>query len=128
LIRAVIGLIRAAIRASARQNYPVTPQRSFLIPHDMNTCNTPRRHVIVTVHRSRHPVRPYLAAIVLAMGWSLAGCGDKGQDSTPAKTTSYQGKPDTAPWDGSPWNGDRASWERAITAREQNQNEYVRIP
>ena len=94
----------------------------------MNTYGTSRWHVIATAHRSRHPVRPWLAAIVLAIGVNLGGCGDKVQDSTPVKTTSYQGKLDTAPWDDSRWHGDRASWERAITAREQNQNEYVRIP
>jgi hypothetical protein len=94
----------------------------------MNTCGTSRAHMIATAHRSRHPVRPWLGVIVLAIGVSLGGCSDKVQDSTPVKTTSYQGKPDTAPWDDSRWHGDRASWERAITARQQNQNEYVRIP
>jgi hypothetical protein len=96
--------------------------------HDMNTCDISRRHVIATADRSRRSIRPYLAAIALAIGLSLGGCGDKHQDSTPAKATSYEGKPDTAPWDGSRWHGDRESWERAITARGQNQNEYVRIP
>ena len=94
----------------------------------MNTCNTSRRHAIATLHRSRHPVRPYLAAIAFAMGLSFGGCSDKAQDSTSAKTTSYQGKPDTAPWDNSRWHDNRENWERAIAARAQNQNEYVRIP
>jgi hypothetical protein len=69
-----------------------------------------------------------LAAIWLAMCLSLGGCGPQDADSTAAKVTSYQGKPDTPPWDGSRWHGDRQSWERDIDARAQNQNEYVRIP
>ena len=102
----------------------------------MNICDRSGRHATATVHRSRHPIKrhpikPYLAAIALAMGLtmglSLGGCGH--EDSTAAKTTaSYQGKPDTAPWDNSRWHRDRESWERAITARGQDQNEYVRIP
>jgi hypothetical protein len=93
----------------------------------MSTCDTSGEHMIATVYRSRRRIRPHLAAIALAMGLNLGGCGH--EDSTSAKTTaSYQGKPDTAPWDGGRWHGDRESWERAITARGQNQNEYVRIP
>jgi hypothetical protein len=68
------------------------------------------------------------AAIALAMCLSLGGCGRQDADSTAGKVTSYQGKPDTAPWDGSRWHGDRQSWERDIDARAQNQNDYVRIP
>ena len=43
------------------------------------------------------------------------------------KTGKYQGKPDTAPWDSPQFGGKQAEWERAIQARTQNQNEYVRI-
>jgi hypothetical protein len=94
-----------------RQTYPVMTSHPFRAP-DMN-------------------MRPSslfgIAAIAFSMGLGLGGCGD--QHTTGAKATrSYQGKPDTAPWDDSLWHGDRANWERAITAREQNQNEYVRIP
>jgi hypothetical protein len=67
-------------------------------------------------------------AIALAICLSLGGCGRQDADSTAAKVTSYQGKPDTPPWDGSRWHGDRQSWERDIDARAQNQNDYVRIP
>lgn len=68
-----------------------------------------------------------LAAIALSIGLSLGGCGQ--ETSNPGKTTtSYQGKPDTEPWDNSRWHDSRDTWERAITAREQGQNEYVRIP
>ena len=83
----------------------------------MSTCDTSR-------------ISPYLAAVVLSIGLGLGGCGH--QDSTAANTTkvttSYQGKPDTPPWANSRWHDNKADWERAITAREQNQNEYVRIP
>src|SRR5258706_1900097 len=94
-----------------RRNYAVIAQKSFERAHDMNSRGTSRRRVIATAHRSRHPVAPWLAAIGLAIGVSLGACGDKDKDSTPVKTTSYQGKPDTAPWDDSRWHGDRASWE-----------------
>ena len=93
----------------------------------MNTYDTYRDQVIGTVHGSRHPIRPYLAAVAFLIGLCLGGCGH--QDSDAAKgTRSYQGKPDTAPWGGSRWHDNRENWERAIAARAQNQNEYVRIP
>jgi ABC-type glycerol-3-phosphate transport system substrate-binding protein len=67
------------------------------------------------------------AAIALVLALGLAGCGN--QESSTGKTTaSYQGKPDTEPWNNSRWHDNREVWERAITAREQGQNEYVRIP
>src|SRR5258706_1417375 len=93
------------------------PKKSFERAHDMNSRGTSRRRVIATAHRSRHPVAPWLAAIGLAIGVSLGACGDKDKDSTPVKTTSYQGKPGTAPWDDSHRHGDLASSELAITAR-----------
>jgi hypothetical protein len=93
----------------------------------MNTCDLSRQHVIATMRRSLHSVTPYLAAIALSMGLALAGCGH--QDSAAEKTTaSYQGKPDTEPWNNNRWHDNRETWERAISAREQGQNEYVRIP
>ena len=93
----------------------------------MNTRKTSRKHVIATGDRLRHPITPYLAAIALSIGLGLGGCGH--QDSPAEKATAgYQGKPDTAPWDGSRWHGNRENWERATAARAQNQNEYVRMP
>ena len=92
----------------------------------MNTRDTSRQYLLETLDRL-WAIRPYLAAIALSIGLGLGGCGH--QDPTAAKTTAgYQGKPDTEPWDNSRWGHDRAAWERAITAREQGQNEYVRIP
>ncbi|MEA3155506.1 MAG: hypothetical protein QOK44_3095 [Betaproteobacteria bacterium] len=114
-----MGLSRAAIRCFARHNYPVTAQKIISEHPDMNirpTALIPQPSALVG-----------LAAIALAMALGLAGCGH--QDAAAAKATkSYQGKPDNAPWDDSRWHGDKQTWERAITAREQNQNEYVRIP
>ena len=59
---------------------------------------------------------------IAALG--LAGCGEKPQEMV--KTGKYQGKPDTAPWDSPQFGGKQAEWERAIQARTQSQNEYVR--
>jgi len=63
-------------------------------------------------------------AAIAALG--LAGCGESQQEVV--KTGKYQGKPDTAPWDSPQFGGKQAEWERAIQARTQNQNEYVRNP
>ncbi|MGH8682290.1 MAG: hypothetical protein ACREVP_12405 [Burkholderiales bacterium] len=73
-------------------------------------------------------------ASIAALG--LAGCGDQPQELA-QKDRSYQGKPDSNPWDTdsstvlhttSKWTkGDRASWDAAISTRALNQNEYVRV-
>ena len=75
-----------------------------------------------------------VAALVVTAG--LAGCGEQEQVIV-YKQGKYQGKPDTKPWDDDPaaslyttskWTkGDKSSWETALRARSQNQNEYVRI-
>jgi predicted small lipoprotein YifL len=65
------------------------------------------------------------AAVALSLISSLAGCGqESAAQRTPAR---YPGKPDAAPWDTTRWHDNREEWERAITARAQNQNEYPRI-
>ena len=74
-----------------------------------------------------------LAAVCLAAG--LAGCGEREQVVV-YKQGKYQGKPDTKPWSNDPtaavytpqkWTkGDQASWEGALKARNQAQNEYTR--
>jgi hypothetical protein len=68
-----------------------------------------------------------VAAVALSLTASLAGCGHP-EPAAEKTATRYQGKPDTPPWDNSRWQDNRENWERAITARAQNQNEYVRIP
>jgi hypothetical protein len=120
--------IPAVVGGLPHWNYAVIAQQSFERAHEMKTGGNPRTYMKATADRSRPPVRPWLGAIVLAIGVCIGGCSDKGQDSSSVKTTSYQGKPDTAPWDGPRWHGERENWERAIDARAQNQNEYVRIP
>ena len=68
------------------------------------------------------------ALIALVTGLSLAAlaaCGERPQVVT-YKQGTYQGKPDTPPYQNAPFNGDKAAWDRAIAARAQNQNEYKR--
>jgi hypothetical protein len=68
------------------------------------------------------------ALIALAAGLSLAAlaaCGERPQVVT-YKQGTYQGKPDTPPYQNAPFNGDKAAWDRAIASRAQNQNEYKR--
>lgn len=73
-------------------------------------------------------------ALAAAATLGVAGCGEQPQDA-PLKSGKYQGKPDTRPWESEPQafpgsefrQGDKASWEGALKARLQAQNEYVRI-
>jgi len=75
-----------------------------------------------------------LAALIALAG--LAGCGEREQVVV-YQQGKYQGKPDTKPADNDPaaslyttskWTkGDKSSWEAAIKARNQNQNEYARV-
>ncbi len=70
------------------------------------------------------------AAAVLLAAVGLAGCGEEPQQGTQAER-----KVDTQAWDGAQakytadgWKaGDRASWERQLKQRTQQQNEYVRV-
>ena len=56
----------------------------------------------------------------------LAGCGEK-PNVTVYKQGKYQGKPDNVPWQGAPFNNNQADWEKAIKARNNGQNEYLRV-
>lgn len=73
-------------------------------------------------------MRRILAIVIAAvLPWIVAGCGES-TDVTVYKQGRYQGKPDTTPWDkDGPFKGDQAAWERAVKARNQGQNEYVRV-
>jgi len=71
-------------------------------------------------------MRASLLVLAAAAALGLAGCGERPQEMA-QKTGKYQGKPDTAPWDSPQFGGKQAEWERAIQARSQAQNEYVRI-
>jgi hypothetical protein len=67
-----------------------------------------------------------LAMIVLACAALFAaGCSERPQVAQ-YKQGTYQGKPDTPPYQNAPFNGDRAAYERALATRAQNQNEYNR--
>ena len=65
------------------------------------------------------------AATVLALA-GLAGCGEKPQ-VTVYKQGQYQGKPDNVPWQSQPFNNNKGEWEKTIKARNNGQNEYVRV-
>lgn len=67
------------------------------------------------------------ALLVLFGAWllGLAACGERPQVVN-YKQGTYQGKPDTPPYQNPPFNGDRAAWERAIATRAQAQNEFNR--
>ena len=65
-------------------------------------------------------------ALALPLALCLAACGERPQVVN-YKQGSYQGKPDTPPYNAAPFNGDKTQWEHALEARAQNQNEYKRI-
>jgi hypothetical protein len=71
-------------------------------------------------------MRASLIALATIAALGLAGCGERPSQEMVQKTGKYQGKPDTVPWDNPQFGGKQAEWERAIQARSQNQNEYVR--
>ena len=65
-----------------------------------------------------------LAALFAVAG--LAGCGEK-PNVTVYKQGKYQGKPDNVPWKSAPFNNNQTEWEKAIKARNNAQNEYLRV-
>ena len=67
-------------------------------------------------------------AALMVLGSLLVGvaaCSERSQVVN-YKQGSYQGKPDTPPYQNAPFNGDKAAWERAVATRAQGQNEYKR--
>jgi hypothetical protein len=70
-------------------------------------------------------MRKIVIALVLAAA-GLAGCGEK-SNVTVYKQGKYQGKPDNVPWQGTPFNNNEVEWEKAIKARSNAQNEYLRM-
>jgi len=70
------------------------------------------------------------AAILIGLGLvaaaGLAGCGEK-PNVTVYKQGKYQGKPDSVPWQGANFSNNQVEWEKAIKARNNNQNEYLRV-
>lgn len=69
---------------------------------------------------------PVLIAIAAILPLLAAGCGEK-PEAKIYKQGEYQGRADTKPWSEAQFKGDKAAWEKAIKARNENQNEYVRI-
>jgi hypothetical protein len=71
------------------------------------------------------PMRVFgVLVLTAAAGALLAGCGERPQVVT-YKQGTYQGKPDTPPYDAQ-FKGNRQEWENAIRTRNQAQNEYRR--
>ena len=67
-----------------------------------------------------------ISAAVIAIAGALAACGERPQVIA-YKAGSYQGKPDSRPWDNEPFKGDQRAWELALKDRAQSQNEYKRM-
>jgi hypothetical protein len=67
-----------------------------------------------------------VAAAAVASSFMLAACGEKPQ-VTVYKQGHYQGKPDNVPWQSQPFNNNKAEWEKSIKARNEAQNEYIRV-
>ena len=61
-----------------------------------------------------------LTAMLISAGL-LAGCGETAQT-----VGDYRGKSDAKPYEAN-YGGDKAKWESALRARNQNQNEYKRV-
>jgi len=76
---------------------------------------------------TRGQVMTRVAALTLhgSLLLALAACSERSQVVN-YKQGSYQGKPDTPPYQNAPYNGDKAAWERAVATRAQAQNEYKR--
>ena len=64
-------------------------------------------------------------AIIASLLLAVAACSERPQVAQ-YKQGTYQGKPDTPPYQNAPFNGDKAAWDRAVTQRAQAQNEYKR--
>ena len=70
--------------------------------------------------------RIWVAPLAIMLAAGLAACGEK-PDVTVYKQGHYQGKPDNVPWQSQPFNNNQAEWEKAIKARNNAQNEYLRV-
>ena len=56
----------------------------------------------------------------------VTACGELPQTAL-YEQGHYRGKPDAQPWDGEAFRGDRVEWDKAVTGRTANQNEYARM-
>jgi phage protein D len=64
-------------------------------------------------------------AIVGALLLAVGACSERPQVAQ-YKQGTYQGKPDTPPYQNAQFNGDKTAWDKAIATRAQAQNEYKR--
>ena len=60
--------------------------------------------------------------LMLIAAGLLAACGEKTQT-----VGDYRSKVDAKPYEAN-FGGDKAKWESTLRARNQNQNEYKRVP
>ena len=56
----------------------------------------------------------------------VSACGELPQTAL-YEQGHYRGKPDAQPWDSEAFRGDRVEWDKAVTGRTANQNEYARM-
>ena len=71
-------------------------------------------------------MRSIASTLAAAAFLALAACGEK-PTVTVYKQGTYQGKPDNQPWQSAPVNGDHDEWERTMRARNNGQNEKIRM-
>lgn len=57
---------------------------------------------------------------------ALTACGEQPQTIV-AKPGTSAAKPDDKPYSNDKFNNDRATWEKQLRARADNQNEYKRV-
>src|SRR2546422_9981625 len=62
--------------------------------------------------------RAVAAFAVVGLAAAIAGCGERPHVIT-YKQGTYQGKPDTRPWDNPVFKGDQKAWELALKDRAQ---------
>jgi hypothetical protein len=61
---------------------------------------------------------------LVVIGLALGACHEIPQDAP----KPYAGKEDTKAYAGDLFKGDKVAYEKALAARAQNQNEYLRVP
>ena len=67
----------------------------------------------------------FVAIVLAGIAFFAAGCSERPQVAQ-YKQGTYQGKPDTPPYQNAQFNGDKAAWDRTMATRAQSQNEYNR--
>src|SRR6202049_517858 len=85
-----------------------------------------QRRTAIARHDGEQVMKQFAGLLMLPLVLCLAACGERPQVVN-YKQGTYQGKPDTPPYNAAPFNGDKTQWERALETRAQNQNEYKRI-